>query len=472
MTDFCSFHTTTPAHFHCQNCDSLYCDQCISVREINEYSGKQRYYFCSACDLPARMLSVGNMIEPFWKKLSSIFLYPFQPVPLILTLLLSILGAVFPSTTLVRLFVWVVMVKYAFAVFINTSQGGLRAPMVSWELINGDVKPVLQQYLLFILVSLATQQIFIGFGMVAGYLFVALVALALPVIIMVQVATNSILHAVNPMLCFPIIFRIGWPYLLMYLFLFFLYSGPRVVLAYLPVDVLPYPLVVFCMLFLTQYYALVSYHLMGYVLLQFHDEIGYPVDYDFFITNQGGKPKKALSEKQELENAVTVLVRMGKYQEALHRLAPHIRESEVDPDLSERFFKLLRLVDDKKHIGPYGVRHLDILVAAGRKEKALALFAELKDNKEHPLKAENVFTIAGWYKSRTEYRKAIETYAYFLKTYKTDPLRPEAYFNLARLLHERGKNTGKAKEILTAVIKHYPQHAMSAKASRYLADVA
>lgn len=472
MTESCSFHQQSAAHFHCQHCDLYYCDQCITVREIEEYGGKQRYYFCPACNDETRILSVGNMIEPFWKRLPKIFLYPLQPVPMILTAVLSALGAMFPSILLVKLAVTVLMFQYAFTVFLETSQGSLKAPTFTWELINANLKPIIQQYFLIAGVVLASTMVLFHLGTFAGICFIALSALVFPVLIMVQMATNSILHAVNPMIFFPIIFRIGWPYLLMYLFLIFLYSAPMALLGLIPLDRFPAVLVLFFVYFFSQYYTLVSYHLMGYVLLQYHDEIGYPVDYDFFIANRGGKPKKVLNDKEQLENGVSVLIKMGKYQQAIDRLLPHIKGEHVDPELSDKFLKLLRMTNDEKRSNIYAPRHLNLLVAKGKKQKALELFDEINKNKEHLPEAKTVFTVAGWYNSRGEYKKAMEAYIYFINHFKKDAQCPEACFNLAQLLHEQGGNTSKARQILNAIVKHYPHHPVSTDASKYLAAAA
>jgi tetratricopeptide (TPR) repeat protein len=472
MAEICSFHRTVAAHFQCQECGTSFCDECVSVRETMEYSGKNRHYFCPACNLPLKMLSIGNMIEPFWQRLSAIFLYPLQPTPLLATLVLAGLGTLFPASFLVQIVVWVVMMKYAYAVLITTGRGGLRAPAVTWDLINQDVGQVFKQYVLFAILGICASMLFDNVGLVGGFAFIILIALAMPAIIMLLVATNSVLHALNPLLFIPVITRIGWPYLLMYLFLAFLLSGPAALFSYLPMDRLPQQISVFIYLFLQQSYTLICYHLMGYVLLQFHDVIGYPVDYDFFMGNRGVKRNKTLSPQEELRNGLAVLIKMGRYKEALERLLPHVREENADPDLSEKFLQLLRLAGEQKEASAYAKRHLDLLVQAKKKEKALALYAEIKNDEAALPSPESVFAVATWHQERNEYKKAMEAYAYFLKNYKNHALRPDAYFQLARLLHEQGRNTEKAREILHAIVKHYPNHNMTAEAREYLAFVA
>lgn len=472
MTETCTFHRAVPAHFQCRECGTSFCDGCVSVRETVEYSGKNRHYFCPACNLPVKMLSIGNMIEPFWRRLPAFFLYPLQPIPLIIAIVLAGLGALFPSSFLVQIVVWVAMTKYAYAALITTGRGGLRAPAVTWELLNQDIGQVFKQYALFAILGVCASIIFGKAGVVGGYAFIVAIALAMPAIVMLLVATNSVLHALNPLLFIPVMTRIGWPYFLMYLFLAFLLSGPAALFSYLPMDRLPPWLLAFVFLFLQQSYTLICYHLMGYVLLQFHEEIGYPVDYDFFMENRGVAKKMPLSGDQELQNGLAVLIKMGKYKEAIERLWPHIREENPDPELSEKFLQLLKMVGEPQKASEYALRHFDLLVRAKKKEKALALFAEIKNDDAALPAPESAFAAATWYRERNEYKKAMDAYTYFLKHFKKHSHRPEAYFQLARLLHERGRNTEKAKEILHAIVKHYPGHDMSAEAREYLALVA
>jgi hypothetical protein len=470
MNETCSFHPAETAHFQCHECNTTFCDACVDIRDTVEFTGKNRYYFCPACNVPLQMLSVGSMIEPFWHRLSAFFLYPFQLTPLLLALILSILGAAFPTSFFVNIFIWIVTVKYAYAALTATAQGGLKAPAVTWALINQNVLQVFKQYVVFIIIGLLAMLVFAKTGVFGGVVFLVFIALAMPAIIMLLVATDSILHALNPTLFIPVITRIGWPYLLMYLFLVFLLSGPATLFSYLPADALPMQLRVFLALFCKQFYTLISYHLMGYVLLQFHNEIGYQVDYDFFMENRGGKKKrKPLSPVDELKNGLAVLLKMGRYQEAIQRLTPHIQSENPDPGLSDKFLQLLKMTGEQENASRYALRHFDLLVRSKKKRETLELFPEIEKADSGSPSPESVFTAASWYQERNDFKKATAAYVYFLKQFKDHPLRPETYFNLARLLHERGNNSGKAKQILAAIVKHYPQHDLCGEARNYLA---
>ena len=468
----CTLHRSETAHFECYECGSAFCENCISLRETEGFSGLQTDYFCPCCNVPAETLSLGNIIEPFSNRLTSFFLYPFQLTPLLLTLILACLGALFPSSILATLFVWVVMMKYAYETLTTTAQGGLRAPDVTWALINQDVELVFKQFIIFAIVGACSTFIFAHTGYLGFYVFNAAVILALPAIIMLLVATESIVQAINPLALYGIITRIGLTYFLMYLFLFFLLAGPSALFTYLPADILPQRGYIFLTLFLKQFYALISYHLMGYVLLQYHKEIGYKVDYSFFMQQRGkGRQIRQKSPEDELKNSLAVLIKMGNYEEATRRLRPYILEGNPELELSEKFLQLLRMAGEKEKAAIYSVRHLDLLVEKKKKKKALSAFADLKKGEPGPPAPDTVFVIAAWYQGQNDIKLAIDTYVYFLKHFKKHARQPEVYFALAKLLHEHANNSPKAVQILKTVIKSYPKHELAPEVKEYLALV-
>lgn len=464
----CTLHRSRPAHFVCYHCGTSLCEECVSTRVSQGYGGKEKNYFCPACDSQVQLAGLGNVMVPFWHRLSSIFLYPFQLTPLILTAVLSLLAALFPTSILVSICVWVIMMKYAYAVLIETGRGSLTAPAVNLEMINQDVMQVLKQYLVFALLGG-------GVGLVAGFSPLAAIGLAvlviacLPMILMMLVSTNSVLQALNPMLFAPLIFRIGWPYLLMYLFLVFFLGAPAALFAYLPVEVIPPILYAFVISFVSQCYTIMSYHLMGYVLLQYHDRIGYAVDYEYFIENQGRKAKRVpKSAEEDLKTGLAILVKNGKYQEALEKLLPFVKQKDPDWELSEKFYQLLAMAGEHERALRYSVRHFEVLVKNNRKKQAIELFPKITASPTAPPGAESVFTMAGWCEEMNDFKSALAAYAYFTKHFKKHYLLPEVYFKLAMLFHEKGRKSDKAKQILRGIIKAFPSHDLTPKAAQYL----
>lgn len=458
MTLSCTFHPGRSAHFQCEHCDISFCDQCVSSREVSRYSEEELVYYCPACDGIPTLVGLSNILPPFWKKLGSIFLYPLQPAPLIFTMVLAVLGGLLYFNWIAQLFIWIVMMKYAYAVMISTAKGGLKAPAITWSLINDDVMQVFKQYGIFLLAGFCIAFMFHQFGVVGGGLFVVFVAAFLPAIIMLLVATNSIIHAINPMLFVPIVFRIGSSYLLLYLFLIFLSAAPLSIYSLLPAK-LPPQLWKGLTLFLGQIYTLISYHLLGYVLLQNHEKIGYSVDYEYFVQYGKQRPvKDRKTQKEKFLHTIEILIQGGFYDKALVLLREKIAVDSPDIKLSEKYYTLLQLAGKKKKVHNYASIHLSHLVKRNLQKKAFELFSQIIQNDLKPPPQPIIFQIAKWYELKGNYKKGLDSYLYFIRKNKGHDAIAEAYFKVARILNERGRKKQKAKQILGSLIKTFPNH--------------
>ena len=471
MAISCSFHPSQPAHFQCYDCDTTFCESCITVRKVETYGCVDSHYFCPACETEAALIGISNILPPFWKQLGRIFLYPLQPTPLIMTLLLSILGALMPSSWMVQLLVWVMMMKYAYSVLLATASGNLTAPKLTLGLMNSDVVPVFKQVAVFAILGWASSTIFLKVGPLGGVPFIALSALCMPVIIMLLVASNSIITALNPMLFFQVIFRIGYPYLLLYLFLTFLATAPYYLMSFFAPYASP-PILKFLSLFLSQLYLLISYHLMGYVLLQYHNEIGYHVNYEYFLKHSRTKKKtKKISEKEQFNNCLGVLIKSGRYEKAIPLLKDKIAVESPDINLAEKYLQLLKLAGEKEKTANYTPIFLGHLVSSKKKIKAMNLLEEIRKKKLPTPSPEVILKVASWYEESGKYKLAMKSYSYCINNAKGHELAPEAYFKVARLFHEQGKNSSKAVKILRSIISSFPQSSFAGQAKKYLLSI-
>jgi tetratricopeptide (TPR) repeat protein len=470
----CSFHPVKAAHFHCPKCSAAYCGLCVSRREAPKYGKMSVAYFCPICNIPAEHMGIGNIIEPFWARLPKFFTYPLQFQSFLFVLIAAILAAFFGNSFIAQLLFFVISTKYAYAVLNTTAQGSVKPPELSIDLFNQDVLKVFKQYALFAIIAVATSFIFGAAGPVGGFIFLAIILLYAPTMLMVLVASNSIFAALNPMVFIPIVNRIGWRYLLMYLFIILLYGAPAVAFHYMPLA-LPQYIQAFLYFFFNLYYTLIIYHLLGYVLLQYHEEIGFDVNYEYFLEKSVPQADKHHADpKQKLLSEISVLIKNGRYDDALARIVLETKNQFTDDiELSEKYLSLLQMAQKTAELQEHGAAHLTMLVRLGKKAKAITLYNELYGNGSDlkpPGPAQ--LQIANWLRDRGEYPKARECYVKFIQTNKGHPQLPEAYFSLARILHENSGNTPKAIEIVTGLLKTYPHHQLAPDMSTYLARMA
>ena len=124
---YCFHHPTILAHWACPKCESAFCPECILKREKGGYPVADFVYMCPKCIWPAVWIGASNLVEPFWTRLRSIFLYPFSRWPLILMVILALVDYAFVVRSLfgflVGVAVWVVLIKYSYAILVRTAHG-------------------------------------------------------------------------------------------------------------------------------------------------------------------------------------------------------------------------------------------------------------------------------------------------------------------------------------------------------------
>lgn len=283
MPEFCSSHPTQAAWWRCPSCKKALCPKCIVQRKGGTL-GNESFYFCPRCNVAVEQLDASNLIDPFWKRLHKFFLYPFSS-PESIGL---IFGCAFLSAMLPGLFAfipWAIMVKFAYESLRYTSEGKFSPPKLSSDVLSENFAIVGKQILLF-------GVLFFVFGVLASQrslvllvLYGVCVVLCLPAMVIILAINDNLLHALNPVYFIGMATRIGWSYLLMFFFLFLLYSAPSA-LGYAVIQHLPDVFRSFFWTAAENYYTLVSYHMMGYVILQYHEQLNYAIDMDTLLASK------------------------------------------------------------------------------------------------------------------------------------------------------------------------------------------
>jgi len=413
----------------------------------------------------AQMLGVGNIVPPFWKRLPAFFLYPLKPQPLIFILILAGLSCFFANSLLITFTLSIALLKYSYVVLKNTAQGSLSAPAITLATLNEELEQVFKQIIIIVLAFLGSGWIFAQFGPIAGILFWVGAILCLPAMIMSLAATNQLLHALNPMVFGTIIFRIGSGYFLMYLFLLFLLGAPTALISQFG-HLLPMPVALFLFFTAKNYYMVMSYNLMGYAMLQYHQEIGFEVDYEKFIGQELAAPE---SPADGLLTEVEVLVKEGNIDEAIAAIGRASREGFTELQVAERYYNLLKVKRATEELARHCPAYLELLVKEDKRGKACDIFRECKAfDKGFTPPPTTLYKLAEWLAWRPDPKDALYSLVKFVKTYPDHPLLPEVYFFLAKFLHTRMDNHAKAREILSYLTNRYPNHTISGSVQKYM----
>ncbi len=474
MTQYCQQHPSRPAQFHCSKCNSYYCATCVVRREKSASHGGDALYLCPKCMLTTEWIGAANLIEPFWKRLPKFFSYPFSLWPLSLIIGIAVISMLFTEpgfiNGLIGTVLWAVLLKYAYAVLKKTAQGNLIPPQIDAQTISEEFNQVFKQITLFVVLGFLFFFIMGQMGILMAGLYLIVAILFFPAMIIILVTTDSLLNAINPMLFVGLAMRIGWGYLLMYFFLILLLFAP-LALAQQIFPYLPEGLTAFIYLAAKNYYTIVSYNLMGYVILQYHESIGYSVNIeDFHYDQKEVQQKEEVKKESKILEQVNFLMKDGNHDEALALMRDE-RERNGLPDsaLSEYYYKLLKMKKQTEELLSHAKDHLDLLVRENRKEQACQVYMEslTQDGRFTPA-APALFKLGGWLNENGKSRDAIGTFNRLIKTYPDDPMVPKALFRAAQIYNDRLMNPEKAEKILQGLLKKYPDHDFVPQIEKYL----
>lgn len=479
MKLYCKYHPTRAAHWHCEKCNTARCPECVEARDMGGYHQGEKLHMCPTCNLPVQWLGVENIIDPFWKRLPRFFLYPFSVRPLLLMLILSAVAALFARPGIIGLLalvaVWGTTFKYAYAILQSTAGGNLTAPKLDAQTLYENFAPVAKQIGIYVAIFFTAGLMFAKLGMAGGILFIILATVFLPAMIILLVTTESLIQAINPVMFVRLAVRIGWGYLLMYFF-YSILGGAPALLGQHAIQYLPPMLHLFLFTLVKIYYTFISYHLMGYVILQYHQDIGYQVDFDDFKDEKSGD-EQAMAAADDpgsrLLNRVNQLIKDGNHEGAIGEIESETGDQGItDPLLSERYFTLLKITGAKDKLNDHGRSHLDILVRGDQKTEAVDVYLQcLAADPGFSPNAGTLFRLAGWIGETGRNKEALGAYNKLTRAYPQDPLVPKAYFRAAQIFNDRLMNPEKAKKILNGLMKKYPGHDIIPFVERYLGQM-
>ena len=455
----------------------MLCPECVTARENDSFGRKEIHRFCPKCNLPVEWVGVQNLIDPFWSRLPRIFTYPFSIQPLILISVLAVatlfLSGVGLISSILRGAMWLMVLKYSFESLKATAGGNLKPPTVNGKTISEDIHQVFKQFAIYVLIYIGATYVAFKVGLMAGIAFGIIAMFFVPSMIILLVTTGSLFHAINPVMFVGLAFRIGWAYFLMYFFLLLLGSAPAYLAQYF-ISYLPPQLHLMLFGFAQSFYTIVSYHLMGYVILQYHDKIGYQVEYEDFSDPDAEKFESQKSDPDAaILTKVAPLITEGKLDEAIALIMQMTRQQPISGiELSERYYNLLKMRKRTAEQLAHGLTHLDLLTERNQKNKALAVFTECRMASTKFLPSANaLFKLAGWLNEGGKTKAAVAVYNTLAKSYPDNPLVPKAYFRIAQIFHDRLMNKDQAKKALDLLLRRYPNHDIIPQAQSFLARI-
>jgi tetratricopeptide (TPR) repeat protein len=412
----------------------------------------------------------GSTFTPFWRRLPSFFLYPLQMGSMLRIAGYSCLGGfsiLLPNVFggLLYIILWIIFLKYAFVVMERTANGQFDEPGGLQDKEEGDASQVMRQYGLFVILGLFVGLFGYLFGKVGYGVGSLLLNVVVPAGIMIIAVKRSLAQALNPGEILFYIKTIGSAYLALCAFLFSLLTSSQWLQGFLHEHMdswLAMPLLIF----VNFYFVLIIYHMMGYAIYQYHEELGVFAAVGFEEAEAKLSPGKAADP---VLSKLGTLIANGQQDEAIELLRNELRTRWENNDLHERYQKLL-VASGKQTEALHHAREFIVkLVNEKRLFQALDLSEQcLKLDSEFQLQdSYQIHDLAIAARMGQRAKLALDLMRRFDRRYPNHPHIPPVYLLSAQILSEQYRMDKEALQILQALLAKFPDHALVKEASQY-----
>lgn len=393
-------------------------------------------------------------VRPLWDVIPQLFLVPILGPGLIVLFVLS-LAAVYFTSFLMLVIILFVAIKYGMEVMQHTAQGQIEPLTFSASLLNDNYELPFKQILIFAALYLLYSRVEGAIAYVIVINIIIFYLFFLPASIMTLGYTQSLIKAINPFDLIDLMKRLGWTYLVLYLFLLMLNGGASAAFYYLVGDA-TYSIALFFDLIFQVYFAWVMYAMMGYALYQHHEDIGYKI---------GGEDAVSGYDLDQFHN----LVSNKQYPEAEKELRKRIYDDHENIDLVLKLQNFLKITGDDKKLMINAQGLIAQLLNNKQVVQALSVYMDCSQRVDSfkPEKETHFLPLIKEMRVRKNYDEASQLSNGFHQRYPSSEETPELYLLMAQIFIEDLAQYDKGEAILAFLIKGYPNHALVSEFQRY-----
>ncbi len=407
-------------------------------------------------------------IKPVWQVIPQFFRYPFKPG--VLPILAFISGAsvltLMPGLGFfVWLLLWAMLFKLSYEILSTTASGIMEGPPSVTQMSDG----IMFKHIGLLLAMGFGYAIIIG--MVGSMLFALMLGLflmlALPAAMMTLAMTQSLVQALNPVTWVHIMRTTGWAYLMTTVFLLLMLLSQAQAEAWL-LPIVGGSMLLFSVVstFISGYFMAASFHLMGYLLYQFHDELGI----DVAAPDARGQSD---GDQNPLIDEAGALVREGNLDEATTMLGEEIRRHGADSRVHDYYRKLLLNRGDRAALLEHGREYIPMLIhSLNDNAKALDVAAECleADPTFRPSSPQDVLPLARLAFAQRRHNLVLRLTSGFAKRHREHPDLAENYFLAAQSMLEQGEQPDKPVGLVRQIRKRFPDHPLAKDMARFEAS--
>lgn len=306
----CIYHPMRAASNRCDPCDSKYCNECsdesASLRYSRLRSGHSSHA-CFVCSSPLDPLVGSDAVPPFWKDFGKIYSYPLNFEAISAIVVVAFATAFFRNLGLLILLPTLTFILYSFACLRETAQGNLEAPNLD-TCFEGSIAPVFYAIIIFAIAVIGAGLAFTGYGTGVGILVSLFMIIVAPAAIILIAIEEQFFAAMNVSKLVEVIRSTGTSYFVMLLFIFIMSSSLAIMQSYFGTSQLSFFGVVLQSV-VSNYYNIVIFHIMGYVVYQNQATLG-------FRLNSSASSGAERTDEQRLKAQIDVLIKAGEYDAA------------------------------------------------------------------------------------------------------------------------------------------------------------
>lgn len=390
-------------------------------------------------------------IVPFWNRLPQVLLYPAHIGVLTVIVVLGVAQvlSIIPMGWIIALVAQVGMYRYAFECLRSTAEGFMQPPEVGlgsdrdlgWRFIG-------LMLIFAILIVLAA----IRFGGGAGLVVAIVLVACSPAATMVLAIDQSLGQALNPLRWLAVITGIGWPYLTLFGVCVAIFLSERYAKAF----VAPYLSLagaVIAIGIISNYAITALFHLMGYALFQYHEQLGL----ETVAEPTGPLRTQAADPDQEKLDEAAALVRDGKLEDAVVVLGGALRRGGT-PAVHAQYRKLLRAAGDNAGLLAHGRERLPMLIEQGEAQAAVELLRECQaiEPSFAPETAAHISRVADMAAHVGQVQAALQVLEGFDDRFPGSQYRAGNALLVADLLHDKLGRDEQARDVLLRARESLP----------------
>lgn len=405
----------------------------------------------------ARKVAAQAAPAPFWTRIPAIATYPLRGSALYALIALTLCSALLVLPGILKLVIGGVLgmatYTYAFDILRHTADGEADAPRLGYNSFDSAV-------LRLILLAFALGIVLGVSGVVAGEVGLTIAYLAvlllLPGMLISLAIDGSLRRALNPAVSIDMALRIGWPYLAAYGLLYVI-QGSGTAAVFVALKYLP-PIVREATVMVTSIWSLfASFHLMGYLVYQYHEELGY--------APSAGAALEREDPDQRLLDEAEQYVRDGHSEEALQVLRGAVRSRAVSLAVHELYQRLLRQHHRNDELHEHTRHYINRLLQEKQERRALALQREALDSNPAftPLTPEQATLLAERAKMAGQFQLATDGLLAAIGAWPRDTMLPTWSLDAGLLLAERFGRDDQARAVLQNALDHCENDALRAK---------